>query len=232
VVIVPGVALSPGWSASPGRPVVLIVDGQPLFMSAISHLLGGSELGAQTVTAQGSDIALEVLRTQPVDLVLCDVRIRPTPFRDFMMQVALLPDPPPIILLGDSQDEELLVTAIDSEAAGLFTKDADPNQFLQGVQAVLAGHRALDQNLMRLVAARLAGKSTSRTPAGLSELSPTELDILAMVGTAASIQDIAASRGISPKTVRNHMASIYRKLKLGSRTQAMLCAARMGLTPS
>jgi DNA-binding NarL/FixJ family response regulator len=232
VVIVPGVELSPGWSASPGGPVILIVDGQPLFMSAISHLLGGSELGAQTVTAQGSDIALEVLRTQPVDLVLCDVRIRPTPFRDFMVQAALLPDPPPIILLGDSQDEELLVTAIDSEAAGLFTKGADPKQFLQGVRAVLAGHRALDRILMRLVAARLAGRSTSRTPAGLAELSPTELDILAMVGTAASIQDIAASRGISPKTVRNHMASIYRKLKLGSRTQAMLCAARMGLTPS
>jgi DNA-binding NarL/FixJ family response regulator len=51
-----------------------------------------------------------------------------------------------------------------------------------------------------------------------------------MVGSATSVVDIAAARGISQKTVRNHMANIYRKLDLRSRTQAMLCAARMGLT--
>jgi DNA-binding NarL/FixJ family response regulator len=61
-------------------------------------------------------------------------------------------------------------------------------------------------------------------------LSPTELDILTMIGRAQSIPAIAASRGISHKTVRNHLANIYRKLELRSRTEAMLCAVRMGLT--
>ena len=51
-----------------------------------------------------------------------------------------------------------------------------------------------------------------------------------MVGAARSIQAIAMTRGISQKTVRNHLANIYRKLELRSRTEAMLCAARMGLT--
>jgi DNA-binding NarL/FixJ family response regulator len=51
-----------------------------------------------------------------------------------------------------------------------------------------------------------------------------------MIGEAKSIPAIAASRGISHKTVRNHLANIYRKLDLRSRTEAMLCAARMGLT--
>ena len=53
---------------------------------------------------------------------------------------------------------------------------------------------------------------------------------MTMVGAASSVEAIAASRGISQKTVRNHIANIYRKLELRSRTQAMLCAARMGLT--
>jgi DNA-binding NarL/FixJ family response regulator len=61
-------------------------------------------------------------------------------------------------------------------------------------------------------------------------LSATELDILTMIGKAQSIPAIAASRGISHKTVRNHLANIYRKLELRSRTEAMLCAVRMGLT--
>ncbi len=230
MVIVPGVEVSPGWRDSPRGPLILIVDGQALFMSAISHLLSSSELGARTVTAEGSDAALEAVRTLPVDLVLCDVRIRPATFRAFLTQVAMLSSPPPVLLLGDVQDRELLVSALDSEAVGLFTKEVAPAEFLVGVRAVLAGHKALDANIMELIAARLSGKSDSRTPEGLARLSRTEVDILTMVGTAASIQAIAASRGISQKTVRNHMANIYRKLNLGSRTQAMLCAARMGLT--
>jgi DNA-binding NarL/FixJ family response regulator len=230
VVIVPGVEVSPGWAAETLGPLILVIDAQPLFAAAISHLLGDPGLGARTVVAEGSEQALELLRAQSFDLVVCDLNIEPMPLRDFMAEVALLPNPPPLMLLADPQEEEALVSAIDSEAAGLFTKDADPDQFLQGVRAVLAGHKAVGQNLMRTLLARVGGQSPSRTPAGLAQLSRTELDILTMVGAASSVQAIAAARGISQKTVRNHMANIYRKLELRSRTQAMLCAARMGLT--
>jgi DNA-binding NarL/FixJ family response regulator len=75
---------------------------------------------------------------------------------------------------------------------------------------------------------RLAAKTQETRRSG-GPLSPTELAILAQIGQAKSISTIATSRGISPKTVRNHLASIYRKLDLRSRTEAMLCAVRMGL---
>ena len=68
----------------------------------------------------------------------------------------------------------------------------------------------------------------NRGPA--AHLSPTELDILTRVGRAQSIAAIAATRGISHKTVRNHLTNICRKLQLRGRTEVMLCAARMGLT--
>jgi DNA-binding NarL/FixJ family response regulator len=230
VVIVPGVEVSPNREAAPAGPRILVIDRQPLFGAAISHLLGTSDLKARTIIAIGSEAALEFLRSEPVDLILCGAHVQRAPLKDFLDAVAELPDPPPIMLLGDLQDEETLVAAINSEVAGLFTKDAEPRQFLEGVRAVLAGHRALGQNVMRVLVARLNGEPSSQTPARLAQLSPTELDILAMVGEASSVQAIAAARGISQKTVRNHMANIYRKLELRSRTQAMLCAARMGLT--
>jgi DNA-binding NarL/FixJ family response regulator len=78
--------------------------------------------------------------------------------------------------------------------------------------------------------ARLSGEESANARPGLGRLSRTEIDILTMVGAARSVQSIAAARGISQKTVRNHLANIYRKLELRSRTEAMLCAARMGLT--
>jgi DNA-binding NarL/FixJ family response regulator len=53
-----------------------------------------------------------------------------------------------------------------------------------------------------------------------------------MIGRAQSVPSIASSRGISNKTVRNHLAKIYRKLELHGRTEAVLWAARMGLNRS
>jgi DNA-binding NarL/FixJ family response regulator len=80
--------------------------------------------------------------------------------------------------------------------------------------------------------ARLLATNGHEHRRGGNQLSPTELEIIAMIGQAQSIPAIAASRGISHKTVRNHLAKIYRKLELHGRTEAMLWAARQGLTES
>ena len=199
-------------------PDVLVVDGQALFTEALAGLLSRPPLGATARTAAHSDQALALLGEHPFDLVLCDLRAQP------------LPLPAPVIVLADAEDELALVAEIDSDVAGLFTKDSDPEQFLEGVRAVLAGHRAVGANVMRRMVARLNGTEAAPSRPGLDQLSPTELDILAMVGAASSVEQIALARGISQKTVRNHLANIYRKLDLRSRTEAMLCAARMGLT--
>jgi len=199
-------------------PNVLVVDGQALFTEALAGLLSRPPLRAAARTAARSDEALARLREEVADLVLCELRAGPLPLRPFLAAVRDLLSPPPVIVLADADDELALVAEIDSDVAGLFTKDSDPEQFLEGVRAVLAGHRAVGANIM----------PTARP--GLDQLSPTELDILAMVGAASSVEQIALARGISQKTVRNHLANIYRKLDLRSRTEAMLCAARMGLT--
>lgn len=230
MVVVPGPSVSSPQQTAPTRPRILVVDGQPLFVVVLAHLLSGPALGARTLAAGSTDSALETLRKERVDVVLCDVRVSPLSFREFLAEVAKLPEAPPVVLLADVQDEGVLLTAIETGAAGFFTKDADPTQFLEGIRSVLRGHRALGANVMRLVVARLSGEDSASARPGLSRLSRTEIDILAMVGAARSIQAIATARGISQKTVRNHLANIYRKLELRSRTEAMLCAARMGLT--
>jgi DNA-binding NarL/FixJ family response regulator len=213
-------------------PSVVVVDGQALFVEALAGLLARPPLCATPRTAARSDAALELLAAEPADLVLCDLRVGPLSFRGFLAAVRELSQPPAVIVLADLDDEQALVAEIDSDVSGLFTKDSDPEQFLEGVRAVLAGHRAVGHNVMRRLVARLNGTEAAPPRPGLDQLSPTELDILAMVGAASSVEQIALARGISQKTVRNHLANIYRKLDLRSRTEAMLCAARMGLTSS
>jgi len=212
-----------------GRPRIMIVDGQTLFVDALAGILGRPPLSAVTRTASRSDQAVQMLNSSRADLVLCDVKVQPLPLRSFLAQVRDAPGAPPVVLLGDAEDEASLVATIDTEVEGLFTKDVEPDEFLEGVRAVLAGHRAIGTNVLRRLIARHNGTEVPAVRNGLAQLSPTEVDILAMVGAASTVEQIARARGISQKTVRNHLANIYRKLELRTRTEAMLCAARLGL---
>lgn len=212
-----------------GNPNLLLIDGQPLFLAALSSLLTSPPVKARVQIAHDTADGLEVVLRGGVHLVFCEVRSEPIPAVELANTLSQLIPRVPVILLGEPEDERLLAAAFNTSVAGLFTKDAGIDEFLVGVQTVLSGHRAVGSNLMGLVLARLADSGApARRPA--SQLSPTELDILTMIGQAKSIPVIAAARGISHKTVRNHLANIYRKLELRSRTEAMLCAARMGLT--
>lgn len=208
---------------------MLLIDRQPLFLAALSSLLAAPPMRARVQVAHDTQAGLEIALRGDVRLVLCEVKSEPMSAVDVAAQLSQLTPPVPVILLGELEDERLMAAALHTSVAGLFTKDAALDEFLVGVQTVLSGHRAVGSSLMGLVLARLSDSSQhARRPA--SQLSPTELDILTMIGEAKSIPVIAAARGISHKTVRNHLANIYRKLELRSRTEAMLWAARMGLT--
>jgi DNA-binding NarL/FixJ family response regulator len=126
----------------------------------------------------------------------------------------------------------MLLRALACGAAGFFTKDAAPNEFLDGVQAVCAGHYAVGSKLAAAALAAFAGGQAGADPSSDAGLSPAEQRILNLVGQAQSTRSIAEARGISEKTVRNHLANIYRKLDVKNRSEAILWSARMGLAGS
>ncbi|HEY1421280.1 MAG TPA: response regulator transcription factor [Candidatus Dormibacteraeota bacterium] len=212
------------------RVQTLIIDRQPLFQAALGSLLGAPPLSAHVHTCERSDAGLEMVRSGAVDLVFCELRAEPMPGVEFVRALAGEDPRVPVILLGEEGDKLQLAAALTTNVAGVFTKSAALDEFLVGVRAVLSGHRAIGSGLMDQLVERFKAPILHESGRNGTQLSPTELEILAMIGQAQSIPTIAASRGISHKTVRNHLAKIYRKLDLHGRTEAMLWAARMGLT--
>jgi DNA-binding NarL/FixJ family response regulator len=208
----------------------LVVDRQHLFQAALGRLLSGPPISSGVLTADRSDLALDMVRTGSVSLVCCELHALPISGLELARILSSERPEIPVVLLGDVGDETQLAAALAGNVAGLFTKSADPVEFLAGVNAVLSGHRAIGSGIISQFTARLASPMPLQARRLGNQLSPTELEILAMIGQAQSIPTIAASRGISHKTVRNHLAKIYRKLELHGRTEAMLWAARMGLT--
>jgi DNA-binding NarL/FixJ family response regulator len=213
------------------RPVeALLIDRQPLFLAALGSLLTAPPLSARVHTTSRSDEGLEILRNGAVDLVCCELRAEPFSGVELVQVLSREGSQTRVVLLGDEGDESELAAALSTSVAGLFTKSAALDEFLAGVRAVTSGHRAIGSALVGRLLERLAAPLPPESMRFANQLSPTELEILAMIGRAQSIPTIAASRGISHKTVRNHLAKIYRKLDLHGRTEAMLWATRMGLT--
>jgi DNA-binding NarL/FixJ family response regulator len=210
----------------------LVVDRQPLFLAALGRLLTGPPISSRVLTAARSDLALEMIRAEGVSLVCCELHASPISGLELVQILSNERPEIPVVLLAEMEDEIPLAEALAANAAGLFTKSSDPVEFLAGIEAVLSGHRAIASGIISQFTARLASSIPPESRRFGNQLSPTEREILAMVGKAQSIPTIAASRGISHKTVRNHLAKIYRKLELHGRTEAMLWAARMGLTES
>ncbi len=228
--MVPASTSGPGIEDhAPPTVNALIVDRQPLFLAALASLLEAPPICAEVISATRSDVALELVRTRPLDILFCEISAEPLSGVDLVRTLQAEGVRVPVVLLGEEGEERKLVSAVGLNAAGAFSKSSALNAFLVGVKAVLAGHRAIAAEVLLELLERPAA-SPAAVPANAGQLSPTELAILAMIGQAQSIPTIAASRGISHKTVRNHLAKIYRKLELHGRTEAVLWAARMGLT--
>jgi DNA-binding NarL/FixJ family response regulator len=217
--------------AEPPQTVSAVaVAGQRLFVEALAAVLAGPPLSATVSAYSRSDEALEFIRSNRVDVVFSEIRAQPMGGLRLVSILEQERPGTPVILLGEGDDEELLVDAVRSRAAGLFTKEATPEELLAGIDTVMLGHRAIGSRVMSRLMRRLTRDRYSGLEWPQSPLSRSEVDILAMIGDAKSISDIAAIRRISHKTVRNHLSRIYRKLEIHGRTEAMLWAAHQGLT--
>ena len=182
---------------------------------------------ANVRSVSGCDGADALLLGGPADLVLCEVRSDSADGVRLAYELADRLETTAVILVAEPGQEDLLIAALGSPAAGFFTKDSPVEDFLFGVQTVLTGHRAVSEAVMKRLTANLdLAQPVPDDP--FAKLSPSEMQILRSVGEGETVANIAAGRGIATKTVRNHLASIYQKLEVRSRTEAILFVARAG----
>jgi DNA-binding NarL/FixJ family response regulator len=207
----------------------MLVDRRPLVLAALAELIQAAYPRAAIDITTDSEDALLVARERPMDLLFCEARATPLTGADLAGRIRGEGLRTRVILIGDADDDQLLVSHLGCGATGFFTKDAAPEEFHEGIKAVLAGHFVLGRELLPATLERLAVKARPDAEGQLGQLSQAERRILDLIGRAQSTRAIAASRGISEKTVRNHLASIYRKLQIRNRSEAIVWSARAEL---
>jgi DNA-binding NarL/FixJ family response regulator len=155
VLKIPERGLQSGASTTIPRGVhVLVVESHTLVGAALCDLIRDA-LDATVETVAGVEAALAVLREAEFDLVVCELSGRSPQAGALASTLSALGRQVPVVLLAAAEEEKLLLDALTSGAAGFFTKDCTPEEFLSGVETVLHGHYAVGRRLLPAVLTRL-----------------------------------------------------------------------------
>ncbi len=133
-----------------------------------------------------------------------------------------------ILILTAYDDDPYVFAVLQAGANGYVLKTASPNEIIQAVRDVHAGKSALDPAITQRVLAQIT--SQSQTPE-IESLTERELEVLTLVGKGYTNKAIGVQLGISDRTVQGHLAKIFNKLKVSSRTEAVMRAVSMGWLP-
>jgi DNA-binding NarL/FixJ family response regulator len=130
-----------------------------------------------------------------------------------------------IIVLTSFGDDDKLFAALRGGAAGYLLKDVQPADLVRAIRSAHAGESPLSP----AIATRVVEEVSQGAVSAHDDLTPRELDVLALIARGRSNKVIARDLGVAEKTVKTHVSHILAKLGVSDRTQAALYAVKQGL---
>ncbi|HJR99017.1 MAG TPA: response regulator transcription factor [Actinomycetota bacterium] len=212
---------------------IMIVDDHALVRRGMSYVVKEGFSDADVVEAESSAVALDVLRSgTKFDLALVDVRMPDLDGLELLRAVkAEWPDMP-VIMLSTYENAPYVKRALADGAAGYLLKDATPEDLSQAINVAMSGSgNVLSPRVIQNLFDEQQGGTNDNGRRNEFNLTQRENDILAQLAEGRSNREIAQSLFLSEKTVKAHLAAIFRKLGVTNRTQAAMMAVQMGVGP-
>ncbi|MDH3261201.1 MAG: response regulator transcription factor [Acidimicrobiia bacterium] len=207
---------------------VLIADDHTLFAEGVSQALAAIPDLHVAGTASGGMELVEMAKKTRADVLLIDLEM---PDLSGFEVLEKLKGSLPAIIVTMHADAHRRSQAVEAGARGFLSKSTPLPELAAAVRAVSAG-----ENLTSLTTTLREILDNYMEPTldpGAASLTARERELLTLLGEGVSATEELAERlYISPKTVKNHLASIYEKLSISDRTQAAVEAIRLGLVPN
>lgn len=205
---------------------VTIADDHPVVRAGIRTMLGKApDLGVVGEIEDGSQVEAQTCRWKP-DVLVLDVNM---PGLDAIATTRRLTEQLPglrILVLTAYDDEAYVTGLLSAGATGYLLKEEALDTLVAAIRAVARGESWLSQR----IAGRLARRVISHMRAEeVDPLSQREREVLRLLALGLSNDEIGERLFISKRTVQNHVSSIYGKLSLTSRAEAVLYAIRHSL---
>jgi DNA-binding NarL/FixJ family response regulator len=205
-------------------PIRLVVaDDHPIVLHGLQQLFETQPDVTVVRCCNDGDSTLAALRTQPVDVLLLDLRMPGRSGFDVMRTINAEQLNCKTILITAALSDEDAVDAVRLGARGVVLKEAAPDTLLECVRRVYLGEQWIDHDTMSRAFDRvLKREGESREAAAL--LTPREVEIVRMIAQGLRNRVIAGRLSISEGTVKIHLHNIYEKLGVDGRLALMLFA--------
>jgi len=209
---------------------ILVVDDHKLFREGLIALLNGTNETAVVGEAGSGTEAIAQAQALAPDVVLMDIQM--PDMNGIKATRRILDDQPGtgVIMLTMLEDDDSLFAAMRAGARGYILKGADKAEVLQTIRAVAEGQALFGPAIAsRLTTFFQKGSQKETAIVPFPELTDREREVLSLIAQGLSNNDIAARLHISNKTVSNHISSIFNKLQVADRSQAIVKARESGL---
>ena len=210
---------------------VLIVDDHPVFREGLRQCLEArKELRLLAAVGGGEDMWRAIRTHGKPHIVLMDVEM---PGESGIELTKALQEKHPdvrVVMLTAFSDSERVFAALKAGAVGYLLKNVSPDEIRATVERAAAGEPMLSGEIAgRVLREFERERGEERYREQLAGLTPREEEILKLLATGESNREIGQRLFISEQTVKNHVASIFRKLQVNDRTKAALLAVKLGL---
>jgi DNA-binding NarL/FixJ family response regulator len=207
---------------------VVLADDHAVVRKGIREFL--EEAGGIVVVAEASegDAALDAIRAQRPDVAVLDIQMPRRTGIEVTRAVRAEHLPVGVLVLTAYDDDPYVQAVLEAGANGYVLKNASSAEIVQAVHTVREGQMALDPAIARKIVSRWMTAGQAPPHSAEPRPSPRELDVLKLVVRGQTNKAIAAQLGISERTVQGHLASLFSKLGVNSRTEAVVHAAQLG----
>ena len=202
---------------------VVIADDHAVVRAGLAQLLQTFADVELVGSAVNGDEAVALSAERRPDVVLMDLEMPVLDGIEATRRIRATQPDVAVVVLTSFSDRERILSALDAGAAGYLLKDAEPDALARAIEAAARGEAPLDPKAARALL------SARRTPSPVDALSDREREVLALVAEGLPNKLVAQRLGISEKTVKAHLTSIYRQIGVTDRTQAALWAQRHGV---
>jgi DNA-binding NarL/FixJ family response regulator len=193
---------------------IVIADDHPLFRAALRSAVDKAAPGAEVVECASLAEAKAAMVAGPVDLLLLDLKLSDSEGMAGLAAVRAEQPTVPVAVVSASEDAPVVRHALGLGAAGFIPKSSSLPQMVEAIAAILAGDSWAPD--VPEADDDLAGRVAS--------LTPSQLRILEGLKAGRLNKQIAFDLGVSEASIMAHLTSVFRKLGVHNRTQAVILA--------
>ena len=211
---------------------VAIADDQMLVRAGFAALLAAEDdMEVAGEAADGAE-AVRLACLQKPDVMLMDIRMLGMDGIEATRRIAANPDLAGVhvVILTTFQLDEYIFEALRAGASGFLVKDTDAAELLRAVRVAAGGEALLSPTVTRRLISEFAARTREvRHVTGSDELTPREREVLALIATGLSNEEIAGRLYVSQSTVKTHANRAMMKVGARDRAQLVVFAYQAGL---